>query len=54
MFKWLFMIIPIYISYYTFSYANMIRKKEKNRLGFAGVSIISLIILLFPIWLALR
>ncbi|WP_425447144.1 hypothetical protein [Dethiothermospora halolimnae] len=54
MLQWLFMIIPLYITYYTLIYAKMIWLKEKNKTASIVIIILAISITVLPVWLKLQ
>lgn len=54
MLKWLFMVGPLYLTYYTLMFAFMVWKKEKNMLAFIFITLLALSITAVPIWHRLR
>lgn len=54
MLKWIFMAVPLYLSYYTLMFAIRVLKKEKNILGFVFLCILTISLTVLPVWLLMR
>lgn len=54
MLKWVSMVVPLYLSYYTLMFAIRVLKKEKNILGFIFLCILTVSLTVLPVWLFMR
>ena len=54
MFEWLFMVIPLYFTYYTVMYAIVVWKKERNITACIMIGLLALSLTVLPIWLKIR
>jgi len=54
MLKWLFMVGPLYLTYYTLMFAYMVWKNEKNLLACIFITLLGLSLTAVPVWMKLK